>query len=215
MMKMNLRESDYYIFNRSIRLNSSPFSLDEFLKLIDQIQNKHPGTLIQFFNDKFVLNQEHVFNACYFMVKAFNLDQNISSNRNLEFLLYLACSRQIKHSLKFFGLNEEIFKNGELNYCIISSSKKIDEITKEISNVLNYVPTEPDILRKSLEKFYNVKDFFKILKSQLTVILNSYDSNIDLSDITNENLEDLYRALSELICEKMALLSLEKVKSSQ
>ena len=215
MIKIDLGESNYYIFINSIRLISSHFTLEEFLKLTDQIQNNNPGSIIQFFNDKFVLNQEHIFNACYFMIKAFNLNRNISLNQNLELLLYLACSRQIKYGLKFFGLNDEIINKGELNYCIISNSGKIDNITKSICSLLDSVPIDSSILRKSLNKFKNVKDFFEISESQLTVILNSYDLNTDLSEITNENLEILYTALSELICEKMALISLEKVKSSQ
>jgi len=214
-MKMSLGDSNYFIFIKSIGLNSSPFALEEFLKLTNQVQNKHPGSVIQFFNDEYVLNQEHIFNACYFMVKAYNLNRNISSNRNLELLLYLACSRQIKYGLKFFGLNDVIFKKGELSYCVISTSREIDEIVKEMDSIFNCFPIESNILRKSLTKFNNIKEFFEISESQLKVILNSYDLNVELSDIKNVNLDFLYTALSELICEKMVLLSLEKVKSSQ
>lgn len=214
MMKMNLSGTDYQVMINSIEFNSVPYSLEEFLELIFQIQNKFPGSLIQFFNDKFVLNEEQVLNACYFMVRAFNSSHNISSNRNLEFLLYLACSRQIKYSLKHFGLNDELFKKGVLNYCIISSKGKIIEINNEIRDVFNCVPQKPDILRKSLEKFDNVKNFFNFSKSQLEVILNSYEAKIDFSHLENDDLDIIYRALSDLICEKMVLLSLEKVKVS-
>ena len=213
MMSFNL--DDYFIFIRTIKLNSSHFSLEEFLKLTDQIQDNHPESVIQFFNDRFVLNQEHIYNACYFMLKAFDLNRNISLNKNLELLLYLACSRQIKYSLKFFGLNDEILKKGELNYCVISKSRDIDDIHKSMNSLLNHISIDSNIFMKSLNKFNNVKNFFEISESQLIVILNSYDLSIDLCEITNENLKILYTALSELICEKMALLSLEKVKSSQ
>ncbi len=64
----------------------------------------------------------------------------------------------------------------------------------------------------SIDKLKNVKKYFEFSDNQILTVLKSYGYQNVILDINSLNLESLYRALNDLICEKMALLSLEKRK---
>ncbi|MCK4384112.1 MAG: hypothetical protein KAW66_12505, partial [Candidatus Lokiarchaeota archaeon] len=64
----------------------------------------------------------------------------------------------------------------------------------------------------SVDKFNRVKNYFEFNDNQILTVLRSYGYKNDILDINSLNLESLYEVLNDLICEKMALLSLEKVK---
>jgi hypothetical protein len=65
----------------------------------------------------------------------------------------------------------------------------------------------------SIDKFKIVKKYFEFSDNQVLTVLKAYGYNCDELDINSLNLESLYEALTDLICEKMALLSLEKRRS--
>jgi hypothetical protein len=62
----------------------------------------------------------------------------------------------------------------------------------------------------SIDKFKIVKKYFEFSDNQVLTVLKAYGYKNDILDINSLNLESLYEALTDLICEKMALLSLEK-----
>ncbi len=101
---INELDLKYSVGISKIQMGLNSLSLEDLFKLIEDIQKDKKGSMIQFFNDELILNSEHVFNACYFTIKAFNNGINISNQKNLEFILYLATKRQIKQSLNHFGL---------------------------------------------------------------------------------------------------------------
>jgi len=202
----------YSVGISKIQLGSSSLSLEDLFKLIEDIQKDKKGSMIQFFNDELILNSEHVFNACYFTIKAFNNGINISNQKNLEFILYLASKRQIKQSLNDFGLNFTHISNKELTYCIISSSKELSLIDEVMLQKLNAKHLTLDLNKKNYDKFKRVKDYFQISDNQISVVLKTYGLNFLSKTPTEEDLINLYNVLNDLICEKMALLSLEKIK---
>jgi len=202
----------YSVGISKIQLGSSSLSLEDLFKLIEDIQKDKKGSMIQFFNDELILNSEHVFNACYFTIKAFNNGINISNQKNLEFILYLASKRQIKQSLNDFGLNFTHISNKELTYCIISSSKELSLIDEVMLQKLNAKHLPLDLNNKNYDKFKRVKDYFQISDNQISVVLKTYGLNFLSKTPTEEDLINLYNVLNDLICEKMALLSLEKIK---
>jgi len=186
--------------------------LDFIFDVIEKIQHKFKGTAIQFFSQEYILDQNHIFNASYFMEKAFLNNINISNKKNIELLLYLATNRQIKIAIEAFGVKFEDVKKGELLYCIISPENNMDEINNEIIRILQAKELPLNINNTSYDKFQRIKDYFEIKQHQIIIVLKSYGIINIYKDLMSYKLEDLYLSLNDLICEKMSLLSLEKIK---
>ncbi len=205
---------NYFVGINQIKLMDKKLDLNQIFDLIETLQKSYEGSIIQFFNEEYVLNQDHVFTACFYVQKAFLNNTNMSNKKNIEFFLYLATNRQISPSIKNFGLNEiKIKKKKYVCVCVISPKNNISEINNAIKNNLGG-NAEKDITinDKSIEKFNKIKEYFKISENQLRVVLNSY-SSADFNNFQIDgNLDILYVSMHDLICEKMALLSLEKIK---
>ncbi|MBY9003121.1 MAG: hypothetical protein KGD73_04045 [Candidatus Lokiarchaeota archaeon] len=210
--KINEVDLKYSVGISKLKLGLNSLSLEDLFKLIEDIQKDKKGSMIQFFNDDFILNSEHVFHACYFTMKAFKKGVNILNQKNLEFILYLASKRQIKQSLYDFGLKFEHISNKKLTYCIISPSMELSLIDEDILQKLNAKHLDIDLNKISYDKFKRVKDYFQISDNQILVVLKTYGLNIILENPSKEDLINLYKVLNDLISEKMALLSLEKIK---
>lgn len=186
--------------------------LDFIFDVIEKVQNTFKESTIQFFSQEYVLDQNHIFNASYFMEKAFLNNLNISNKKNIEFLLYLATNRQIKIGIEAFGIKNEDLEEGELLYCIISPENNVEKINKEIIRLLQAKEVDLNLNHRSLDKFNKIKTFFELTDHQLITVLKSYGITGENKDPLSYKLEDLYVASNDLICEKMALLSLEKIK---
>ena len=210
--KINKVDLKYSVGISKLQLGLNSLNLEDLFKLIEDIQKDKKGSMIQFFNDDFILNSEHVFHACYFTMKAFNNGVNITNQKNLEFILYLASKRQIKQSLNDFGLKLAHLSNKKLNYCIISPSMEPSLIDEAILQKLNANHLDVDLNKINYDKFKRVKNYFQISDNQISVVLKTYRLNLLPENSSKEDLINLYKGLNDLICEKMALLSLEKIK---
>ena len=208
--KFEIKERDitYYVGINQLKINPKLFTLTQFFKIIEEKKNN--DVVIQIFNNKHVLNSEHVFIACYFLQKAFLNNFNISNKKNIELLLYLATNRQIKIAIQDFGISEDQFNTGFINLCIISSKDDLDLINHGIEKALNANKLELTLDDYSLKKYEMVKKYFNISDNQINSILNSYETKIN-AKIRDKDIPVLYLALNELICERMTLLSLERV----
>jgi len=202
------REITYYVGINQLKINSQLFTLTQFFKIIED--KKSNDLVIQIFNNKYVLNSEHVFNACYFLQKAFLNNINISNKKNIELLLYLATKRQIKIAIQDFGINEGEFNTGLINLCSISSKDDLALINREIEKSLNANKLKLTLDNYSLKKYEMVKKYFNISDNQINSVLNSYGTKVN-AKIRDKDIPVLYIALNDLICERMALLSLERV----
>ncbi|MFX0187510.1 MAG: KEOPS complex subunit Cgi121 [Candidatus Hodarchaeota archaeon] len=185
-------------------------SLDFLFNLIEKIQ-KDTNTMVQFFSDKYILNQEHLFTACYYVQKAFFNKVNISKRKNIEFLLYLASKRQIKNAIEAFGINDSDLESGMISYIIVSNENNLNKINDEILQNLKANEIEITLNNKNAEKFNQIKSYFEISNNQINAVLNSYGVKNFSNKLIPNNLDNLFLALNDLICEKMALLSLEKI----
>jgi tRNA threonylcarbamoyladenosine modification (KEOPS) complex Cgi121 subunit len=186
--------------------------LDFIFKLIEQTQEKYKDTVIQFFSDTHIIDQNHVYNACYFMLKAFLNNSNILTKKNLELFLYMATRRQIKIGIDAFGITLNDLNKGSLCYCIVSFKDNILEINNEVLNMLNTKEIELEFNIKTASKLQQILEFFEINEKQINIILKSYGINeMKITEIKN-SIENLNIALNDLVCEKMVLLSLEKLK---
>ena len=203
----------YSVGINQIRLDSRDIELEKLLNLTKEIQNKYKDSYLQFFNEKYVLNTEHIYHACFFTQKSFYYKTNISNQKELEFLLYLATKRQIKDVIKDFGINLEYIKKGLINFCIISSNEIINKISNNVNSVLKAIETKFNLNNLNIEKYHIIKKYFGFSENQINSILKSYNIKIDIENPNKDNLQFLYLTLNDLICERMALLSLEKVSS--
>ena len=210
MINIGSNEFNYFIGINTIKLKLNIRSLEDILGTAHKIQMNFPDSVVQFFNEEYILDQKHIVNACYYLVRSLISRQNIASSKNIELLLYLACNRQIKFSLKYFGLNQEVLETGILHYCIIHKLDQISKIDARILAELNCIPVKSRLLEKSLEKFNKIKNFFGFTDNQLEVILKSYNIKFKCSELNLENIDLFYDSLNDLICERMTLLSLEK-----
>jgi tRNA threonylcarbamoyladenosine modification (KEOPS) complex Cgi121 subunit len=186
-------------------------ALNYIFKLLENMQEKYDDTIIQIFNDKYILNQDHLVIAGYYTQKAFIYNNNVSKKKNIEFILYLAANRKIKNSMEAFGINPNDLKTGKLNFCIISRQNYLNDINNEV--LQKFLAQEIDLTlnAQSIEKCDKIIKFFELSNYQIEVVLNSYGiKRIDKKKETTKNLDHLVLALFDLICEKMSLLSVEK-----
>ena len=204
---------EYYVGINQIEIDPEVVKIDELMKFIEVIQSRHEDNVIQFFSDRYILNSEHILHACYFVQKAFFANNNISNKKNLELILYLATKRQIKQSLESFGINNYNLQNKRISYCIISSEDKFNHINTEINRQLHSNEISLNFGDLSINKYNRVKKYFQFSDNQILTVWRSYGYKIDILDLNSLELENLYKALNDLICEKMALLSLEKRNS--
>ena len=164
--KFNIKESNliFFVGINQIKLNSKyvfeifdKFKeddiLDRYFKIIDEIQNHYNNSVIQFIKDKYILNQDHILTACYYLQKVFYNKLNISNNKGIELLLYLSTNRQISKSIQTFGIEPSDLMNGKLLYCIISPINNIQAINDELLHTLKANEISLTVNIQSNEKF--------------------------------------------------------------
>lgn len=205
--------SNYYVGINQIEVDPKDVQIYKLVELIEVIQSHHEDTVLQFFSDKYILSPEHILHACYFVQKAFYTKKNISNKKNLELLLYLAAKRQIKLSLECFGVNYYNLCDKRISFCIISLKDNIQQINIEINNYLHSKDIRLNLGNLSIDKFKIVKKYFEFSDNQILTVLKAYGYKNDMVDINSLNVERLYEAMNDLICEQMAFLSLEKRRS--
>lgn len=203
---------NYFVGLNQIKLNNKKFELNQLLELIEELQTSYMDSIIQFFNDKYIIDQGHVFTACYYVQKAFLYNINISNKANIELFLYLAANRQITLSIEAFGVSDIDLEKHTLSFCIISPNENIIEINETLIKNLEADEVYFTLNEKTIEKFNRIKNYFEINDNQIMSVLNSYGlRNKDIT-LMNGSLDNYFLSLNDLIYEKMALLSLEKVK---
>jgi len=215
------RKLNYFIGINQIQLNFKDYlelknissdkdALDIIFNLIIKIQEKFTDSILQFIDDSLILNEHHIFSALYFVQKAFQDKINILNKKNMELLLYLTTKRQIKKGIESFGMKITSLKEGFLTYVVVSAKNNIIEINQEILQLLGAKDGELTITKPSIERFNRIKQHFQISNEQINSIRNSYGFN--QKDNVEDDLESLFLAVHDLLCEKMSILSLEKVK---
>ncbi len=161
---------NYYVGINQIEIDPKEIQINKLVELIEVIQSHYGNTLLQFFNDRYILNQEHILHACYFVQKAFYTKKNISNKKNLELLLYLATKRQIKLSLEYFGVINYNFQNKRISFCIISSEDNFKQVNIEINRHLQSKDISLNLGNLSIDKFNRVKKYFEFSDNQILTV---------------------------------------------
>ena len=191
------------------KINKKEEILNQFFNIIYEIQDRYENSMIQFIKDKYLLNKEHIFTACYYSEKAFLQNNTISNKKNIEVLVYLATKRQINKSIESFGIEfSDLIKN-KLTFCIISPINNLDSINTTLLSALSAEEEEITLNLQSNSKINEIKRFFKISNNQIDCALNSYGIVPRNSEL---NLKYLALVVYDLICEKMAILYVERAK---
>lgn len=194
-------------------ISTTELELEDFFNLIELIQNKFKDMILQFFNKRLILNNNHIFYAIYHTIKSFHLKTNISNKQGIEILLYLAANRQIKRAIENFGIDKHQINQGSIDFCIVSMNRNLEIIFSEILNQIKAKETILDLGRLSYKKYETIRKYFGINENQINTILKANGVILDNILPNENNIESLYLALEDLICEKMALLSLERNSS--
>lgn len=210
-IKIHALNLEYFAGIAKLEIKNNQITIDDIFQLIDQIQQNNPDTMIQFFNEKYILNEEHVYRALYFLNKSYLNGTNISNKKNIEFFLYLAANRQIRFALDAFGLDQSILNENILTYCILSPSNNIFELNKIILDKLNANEITISFTDDSIDRIKRMVSFFELSELQLKTIIKSLDAKEIESSVYDVDPIILKEAIMGMITERMALLSIEKV----
>ncbi|MFX1374887.1 MAG: KEOPS complex subunit Cgi121 [Promethearchaeota archaeon] len=211
---INQLKFDTNQFFKNKEIVSEEEVLNYIFKTIEELQDKNKESVVQIINDKYVLSEDHIFTACYYMQKAFFHKTYISNKKNIELLLYLSTHRQISKGLESFGINFHDLKEGNIIACIISPIDNIKKLNKDILQNLNATEIELKLNNLSNDKIKRIIDNYEISDSQIKTVLNSYINEEKNITELNKEIKIVSLAVFDLICEKMALLNLEKIKSN-
>ncbi len=184
--------------------------LDDIFNLIEIIQKRYEGLMLQFFNRKLILNYNHIFYACYHTLKTFCYKKNISNKMGIEFLLYLSADRQIKRTLENYGITTHNINQGAIDFCAISNNNNLEIVRRDLLKEINAEEIDLNLGKTSYDKYERIKEYFGINENQINTVLKSYRILVDDIKPTKTNIGHFYLALEDLICEKMVILSLEK-----
>jgi KEOPS complex subunit Cgi121 len=168
---------------RNVRIRD----IEEFLTMTRK--EKPLNVEIQFFDAKFVATWQHLYFAALNALTAFKNKENISKSVAMETMLYASAQRQILKAMKLLGIKPD---SSEIAVLIIG--EKPETIKSALSMVSKHVKSEPDdtVLELSKEKATIIQKIFEI-------------SSVELRTIVRK--DDLERALTDLVIERMALLS--------
>ncbi|MFW9819117.1 MAG: KEOPS complex subunit Cgi121 [Candidatus Thorarchaeota archaeon] len=192
---------------KPIKIESEQRALNYFFEIINNIQKKYKNSLVQFIKENYILNEDHIFTACYYVEKAFLQKINISNKKNIELFLYLAANRQINKSIDGFGIDVSDLNKKKLTLCIISPKNNLNKIYDELSRVLSIEEVKLTLNDQTNTKINLIKNYFKLSDNQINTVQKSYRSSpSNLSSSLNSTISAIY----DLICEKMALLYVEK-----
>jgi tRNA threonylcarbamoyladenosine modification (KEOPS) complex Cgi121 subunit len=203
-------DSNYIIENLEIKDKGDPIKI--LFGLIENIQKDNNELVIQFIKDNYVLNQDHIFTACYYLQKAFHHKTNISNSKNIELLLYLSTKRQISKGIESFGIDMKDLNKGTLTTCFISPTNNIERINNKLLQILKAKDVKLTINDLTLEKINRINQYFDLNNMQINSILNSYGTKQKDILENKKDLNNLALATFDLICEKMALLNVERTK---
>lgn len=208
----------YYVGISQIKFDGNNFlqtkkneedALNFLFNMIEELQSKNKDMTIQFVKDDYILNENHIYLACYYMEKAFLQNTAISHKKNIELLLYLSTYRQISKSINAFGVDLHNLKEGKMTICISSRFNITDNVLNEILQMLDAIEIKLTINATNIEKLNRIIENYKIYEGQIKSVLKSYGIQYLKSEKSKYNLEHLSLAIFDIICEKMALLSLE------
>jgi len=160
--------------------------VDELLEKLRRVSSPHS---FQLFDAEKVAGWKHLYSAAINAVKAVQTSSAISKSLDVEILLYAACLDQISKAFRTMGISR---KSSDI--AILCMEKSSITTMKNIHNLIEILG-EPDdaVLEVNQTKYELLMEDFEISKQEIETVGG-----------------DKYAALSKLIIEKGALLSLHR-----
>ncbi len=175
--------SDLYVTITAANNTHVP-DIHQTLGELDKIAN---GKVYQLFDADKITDHRHIHYAAANAYHAMETGNNISNTLNVETLLYASTQDQIYKAIKAIGVSQ---KTRHIAVLVVSDTVN-DELAKQIAHHLGTL--DDNLLRLTPEKFDALKQFYGITETALNTING-----------------DKYQALTSLITEKGALISLKR-----
>ena len=184
-----------------------------FVKKLGTICKQYES-IIQIFNSKMIIAPEHLMKSIIFAQKAFVNKSNISKTMEMEYLLYSSLQRQISVALNRMGFKLDTNSEGsEFTFIMTSNNEKnLQDSFKEIVKILNAddISDKLSIISKDglsrIMKIYEISEF----ELQNASMIDGSSKSQTFAEMT---LEEIKSTLLKSIDEKLALLSIQNIKS--
>ena len=160
---------------------------EEFLKRA--CKEKRSNVEIQFFDAKLVATWQHLYFAVLNALTAFKNKENISKSLAMETMLCASAQRQIRKATELVGIKRD---SSEIALLIIG--ERLETVESTLSMVLKHVKAKRDdtVLDLSEEKIATIQEAFGISAFEVKTIVKK---------------DEIGRALTDLVIERMALLA--------
>ena len=165
--------------------------IEEFFKVIRK-EKKLAHVEIQFFDVKSVATWQHLYFAALNALTAFQNKENISKSLAMETMLYASAQHQIRKAMELLGIKSD---SSEIAVLIIAETP--ETVKSALSMVSKHVNAqyEDTVLELSEEKGAIIRRNFGI-------------SDVELKTVMKK--DDLDKALTDLVIERMALLATQR-----
>jgi KEOPS complex subunit Cgi121 len=163
--------------------------LDDLLATLDAVAEEY-GVTIQAFDARYLVGRRHLERAVELADRAFDRGENVARERSVEILLYAAGRRQIDDALAM-GVSE-----GRTPVAVVVDAGEGGEgrdaadgtETKAAAALRDRLPLDPTPTLSSIDA-ERVRSFF---------------------DVTDAELDAVEGDIADLVCERVALLDVEK-----
>jgi tRNA threonylcarbamoyladenosine modification (KEOPS) complex Cgi121 subunit len=164
--------------------NAKVDDINETLRRLDELVK---GKTYQLFDADKIADQYHIYYAAANAQYALENGNNISNKLDVETLLYASAQNQISKAIQLIGVNKETKRIA----IAVITEKENDKAASKIAEQLGDINDK--VLDPAPEKYGSLKQLYEITETSIETVGS-----------------DKYRALSSLITEKSALISLRR-----
>jgi KEOPS complex subunit Cgi121 len=167
--------------------------INQAKQFLERVSKESPaGVETQFFDARRVATWQHLYFAALNALKAFKNMENISKSLTMETLLYAAAERQITKAVELVGIRAT---SSDVAVLIIGKEpRKMESALLKISKSIGGQRDEK-VLELSKKKMATIQSVFKILDAELKTVMER---------------DDVKKALTDLVVERMALLATQR-----
>ena len=182
-----IREFERYVLIDGFK-NVKIKDVDGFFRAVRE-ESKSLDVEIQFFDAQLVCTWQHLYFAALNALTAFQNKGNISKSLAMESLLYASAQHQIRKATELLGIQPD-----SLEIAVLVIGRELETVRSASSLALKHVSAIYDdaILELSKEKAASIRRVFGISSEELEAAMRK---------------DDLEKALTDLVIERMALLA--------
>jgi KEOPS complex subunit Cgi121 len=171
---------------KNVKINQAK----EFLEKISK--EKPAGVESQFFDARRVATWQHLYFASLNALKAFKNMENISKSLAMETLLYAAAERQITKAVELVGIRAT-----SSDVAVLIIGKEPRKMKSALSMISENIGGQLDetVLELSKDKVATIQMVFNIIDAELRTVMEK---------------SDVEKALTDLVIERMALLTTQR-----